>query len=710
MAGRKLMSLEAALEEERKEVENLISMQQAKRAPSVDHRSPSPFTSPRSPVRSMLDIGGNAPRSPPPQAPVRSMLDIGTAPTQQPRSMLDIAGPSNNFPTSTHTSPTLSYKAPASDNSIRNRSMSDAASNPAFDMGPRSPPPMPLSSPRNTDPTSAYKFHDILATNVGQTVPTVRRGPTSAMRSSSIGEALRGPDLSNLVLPGDHGRFSRKNNKSKSPNNRFNLRSSSPFGNPPGRSQPQQSTSTYMLDNGQVMDMNNAYRKLSDANLLYGGSNLASLARKKQDGEGHGRLEKDNLSPYGELLPDESDDDFTNSSDEEMHRGRKLTTRAESQGEESPSGEGGKMAKSLLAAIEDERKQVNATQPQYRSLFDEPEITVTGPTGDKLKPKSGKPVVQPSTSFDQEPLSGSQTPLDPDLDADVDAIRAAQSLQLSYTAILSTPEVHRSLRIIYRGEYNKIQREAEEEHRRLRKYLVATDLSDESTHALEWAVGTVLRDGDTLIAMYCMDEEASGSVDAGNMVPDEPKAMKEQAVAINAISKGVAAARSGHRNASPGPFKTQGSSMSPQVRAIDGGSSDNPSPAPSSRGRNRLQEERDRAVLDITERISRLLRKTQLQVRVIVEVIHCKNPKHLITEVIDIVNPTLVILGSRGRSALKGTLLGSFSNYLVTKSSVPVMVARKRLRKKSKYQPPPVKQVNNLANPSARSLEMARVD
>ena len=46
--------------------------------------------------------------------------------------------------------------------------------------------------------------------------------------------------------------------------------------------------------------------------------------------------------------------------------------------------------------------------------------------------------------------------------------------------------------------------------------------------------------------------------------------------------------------------------------------------------------------------------------------------------------PTLVILGSRGRSALKGVLLGSFSNYLVTKSSVPVMVARRKLKKPSK--------------------------
>lgn len=692
------MSLEAALEEERKEVEDLIVMQARKRAAAADHRSPSPLTSPRSPVRSMLDIdaSNNGPRSPTTQPPVRSMLDID-GPVQQPRSMLDVGGMSTYVPTSAHTSPTLSYKAPAADNTSRNRSMSDVASNPIIDLGPRSPPPMNLSSPRNNDPTSAYKFHDILPTNVGQAMPG-KRGQASGMRSSSIGEALRGPDLSNLVLPGEHSRFSRKN-KSKSPSSRFNLRSNSPF-NPTGRNQQQD---VITLKDGQVLDMNNAYRKLSDANLLYGGSGLASLARKRTDNDGHGRIEKDNLSPYGELLPDESDDDVANSSDEEMQRGRKLTTRAESQ--DQTSGGDGNTAKSLLAAIEDERKHVNATQPKYRSLFDEPEITVTGPSGDRARPHKGKPVVQPSTSFDQEPLSGTQTPLDPDLDADVDAIRAAQKLQLSSTPILSTPEVHRSIRILYRGEFNKIQREAEEEHRRLRKYLVATDLSDESTHALEWAVGTVLRDGDTLIAMYCMDEEASGSVDAGNMVPDEPKAMKEQAVAISALSKGTSA-RPPNRTASPGPW----TSMSPAIRALDGSGSNNPSPAPSSRGKSRLQEERDRAVQDITERVSKLLRKTQLQVRVIVEVIHCKNPKHLITEVIDILSPTLVILGSRGRSALKGTLLGSFSNYLVTKSSVPVMVARKRLRKKSKYQPPPLKQVNNLANPSARSLETARVD
>lgn len=55
-------------------------------------------------------------------------------------------------------------------------------------------------------------------------------------------------------------------------------------------------------------------------------------------------------------------------------------------------------------------------------------------------------------------------------------------------------------------------------------------------------------------------------------------------------------------------------------------------------------------------------------------------------------------------------ILGSFSNYLVTKSSVPVMVARKRLRKSSKYKRTAVRQVNNLSNPAARSLANAKID
>ncbi len=360
------MSLEAALEEERIEIENLILQKKfgtRSPPPQASGRSPSPYMSPQSPVRSMLDVGPST-RSPPP-APVRSMLDIDSAPP--PRSMLSISdgplpsGSRSPGPTSTHTSPALSYKAPVGlgANSSRNRSMSDAASTPV-DFGPRPPPPMspPLSS-RN-DIMSAYQFGNILPTNVGQAAPG-KRAQASGPRSSSIGEALRGPDLSNLVLPGERGSrgFPRRTNKSKSPNNRFSLRSNSPHGSLLGGAGVHHSQGTLMLDNGQIVDMNNAYRKLSDANLMYGGSGLASLARKKvADADGLGRIEKDNMSPYGELLSDEdSDDDAVNTSDEEAHRGRQLTTRADEQrGSSAPAG----AAKSLLAAAEEERKCLSA--------------------------------------------------------------------------------------------------------------------------------------------------------------------------------------------------------------------------------------------------------------------------------------------------------------------------------------------------------------
>lgn len=55
-------------------------------------------------------------------------------------------------------------------------------------------------------------------------------------------------------------------------------------------------------------------------------------------------------------------------------------------------------------------------------------------------------------------------------------------------------------------------------------------------------------------------------------------------------------------------------------------------------------------------------------------------------------------------------ILGSFSNYLVTKSSVPVMVARKKLRKQSKYKKIPMTQVNNITNPMDRTLANAKSD
>jgi hypothetical protein len=112
-----------------------------------------------------------------------------------------------------------------------------------------------------------------------------------------------------------------------------------------------------------------------------------------------------------------------------------------------------------------------------------------------------KPGICPTTAFDQGGASGLNTPLDSDTEADISDIRRAQKLTVLMTPISSTPETNRCARTIYRGNFAEMQKEAAENRRRIRKYLVATDLSNEACHALEWTVGTVLHDGDILLAI-----------------------------------------------------------------------------------------------------------------------------------------------------------------------------------------------------------------
>jgi len=684
------MSMEAMLDEERREVLALLEGPRRPRAgSSVGGRSPSPYTNtPRSPVRSMLDIGDDSPtpstnpsspnmtakKLPPSLAPVRSMLDVDSPPAAPVRSMLDVDSPPGGGPVKQVLSnPTSPIEPNFRARQVSHpRSMSDAAAKPV-EFGPRA------STSRLVDPTADYQFSGIITNHAGVALPkrVSQGGKRTQVASSVMAEVMRGNDVSTLALPGERGRHSvagpttRLTSKSKSPGTKPGLRNKSPQNkllsgrhlSPAGRA---------VLNESQALDFQNAYRRLSDANLAFSGGSLSELSRRKKSDEsaGYGRLEKDYLGPDGEELPDDSsDENGASSSEDEDNRGRKAARTFDSRGGGSDAGskspETTRQSLSLLAAAEAERKftssclnapqlttstglEVANRQPsyQYRSLLDDPEITVTNPSGEKVK--TAKPWIHPATSFDLPPGSMPGTPMDSDTEADITDIKRAQKLSFSMTAIMNTPESHRAIRIITRGEYGKIVQEAEEEHRRLRKYLVATDLSEESTHALEWAIGTVLRDGDTLIAIYCVDEETGIVTGDGVLVPDEPKAMKDQAAALNALSNSKAPSTSGGTGTPLYHHKP-----SPLFRAVEG-SSVSPSPVPSSRERSKAEEERYRAAVDITERVTKLLRKTRLQVRVIVEVLHCKNPKHLITEVIDIVNPTLVILGSRGRSALKG--------------------------------------------------------
>ena len=263
---------------------------------------------------------------------------------------------------------------------------------------------------------------------------------------------------------------------------------------------------------------------------------------------------------------------------------------------------------------------------KVKSLL-EPTVTVTGPAGEKLSTK--KTGVHPNTNYNAQ-LSGTTSPATSDSE-DLNDIRRAQRLTIAPSHIDNSIP-HRAIKTIIRGEFSRMQQEAEQGSRRLRTYLVATDLSSEAAYALEWTIGTVLRDGDTLLAMYAVDEGLStgktGESDSatGLLIGEGGRAMQETAAVVGRLTAAT-------HNIFPKVASLPASSSplaGPSLLPGDisrSGSTD-------SRSVPHAMQERVHAAEDISQTCIKFLRKTKLQVRIAVEVIHCKSPKHMITEAV----------------------------------------------------------------------------
>jgi hypothetical protein len=393
---------------------------------------------------------------------------------------------------------------------------------------------------------------------------------------------------------------------------------------------PKGTPSTYVSDSGKVINLDQAYRRLSDQALLKSGGRLAELPTKKTVNVQRG----EELAPDGgvRLTKDYDEDDALDTSDEEDEAGssgderwREQRGRARARkGSELEEASSPRQVKSLLAAAEEERKDVQS-QTKVPSMLD---VSVAGLSAEQLfSRKLEKPTIHPRTSFDVGGHSGISTPVDSDEEQNRSDFNFAQKMALTLSPIHSSPEAHRCIRQILRGDFRKYQSEAEQGLRRQRMYLVATDLSEEAAYALEWTIGTVLRDGDTLLAVYAVDEEAGTGGDptavanANNSVAigEGPNQMKEAAAIVRTLSN------------------QQGLVVPGEVRSTDGGRSPSFARSRSKRVyKDKAEQERYHATKEISERCIKLLRKTKLQVRVVVEVFHCKSPKHMITEVVSV--------------------------------------------------------------------------
>ncbi|KII90944.1 hypothetical protein PLICRDRAFT_39525 [Plicaturopsis crispa FD-325 SS-3] len=183
--------------------------------------------------------------------------------------------------------------------------------------------------------------------------------------------------------------------------------------------------------------------------------------------------------------------------------------------------------------------------------------------------------------------------------------------------------------------------EAARGNRRPRRYVVASDLSEESRYAVEWGIGTVLRDGDEMILVTVVENEAK---------------------------------------------------VDPSSAAVDRTT------------KLRSQQERQGLSYILVRQATSLLQRTRLNVKVICQAWHAKNSRHMLLDIIDYNEPQMLIVGSRGLGQLKGILLGSTSHYLIQRCSVPVMVARRRLKR------PPKRSAHLSENRTHVSLAEAGID
>lgn len=338
------MSQESAAEQERQEVLALLDSSGNRARGSVSStesghrigggRSMSPLvTNPQSPVRSMLDIDGTSaiPRhssfsSGVTQPQIRSMLDVDTPLPAAPaiRSMLDISTPifTASVSKSAQSSPITTNQKAYSDHDRHSRSSSDAAAKPSIEFGPR--------AITRVDPND-YQFSGYLPSNPGG--PSVPKRNTQAGKriTNSMAEVVRsGVDVGGFSGGRDRERHNSMPGtghhaaKSKSPRNRFSPRSVSPT--------PVDPSKYAVLDNGKIIDVQNAYQRLSDANLARSNGELSSFSQKNRQNHMNNeffdlngaRLKKDYVPMEGE----EGVVDSTDESDNEGPRGRKKKARS----------------------------------------------------------------------------------------------------------------------------------------------------------------------------------------------------------------------------------------------------------------------------------------------------------------------------------------------------------------------------------------------
>lgn len=261
----------------------------------------------------------------------------------------------------------------------------------------------------------------------------------------------------------------------------------------------------------------------------------------------------------------------------------------------------------------------------------EPAISITAPDGESssaavpatpLVTEPTQPLLptQPNPTSAQDLRRGSVSTIGSH-DGDDDDIAKAKTLGLSISP-LDTNVPDRHVRMIIRGDWLRYHKEAEAGERSVRTYLACSDLSVEANYALEWTVGTILRDGDTLLCVYSIEDESAGSA-YGSSGPNEAEKEKLHEEGHQAGKDAINIMEGLTRQTTKGENQ-------PMTKFIPATEAKSLTGSVDARTVGRKEMERLKAIDEITQTFLKLVRKTSLQVRCMIEVIHCKSPKHLI--------------------------------------------------------------------------------
>lgn len=210
-------------------------------------------------------------------------------------------------------------------------------------------------------------------------------------------------------------------------------------------------------------------------------------------------------------------------------------------------------------------------------------------------------------------------------------LKRAKAMELRVSPLDETIK-DRTVKMIIRGDWSAFQDDEEEElpsRHEPRLYLLGSDLSSEATYALEWTIGTLLKDGDTILIINAVeDENASKTAEfeepSLEIKLESAKAAEEANATMDTLTRQTTGQQSDDKYEE---------SKKKKLTAIAGHGR---SLSRSSPARSKIDADRIAAIDKLETDFLRFVRKTALQVRCMIEVIHCRSPRHLILNAVSL--------------------------------------------------------------------------